>query len=455
MKARGNSELPRATRNNIYKKLPLSTSEVARKFAIYGMPFHTLGFTNSSLQPQALTGADESDNAIKRRLLPRLPFEWVNWNNRPYVSGNELLLVPRWPSSQLTRRFKTLQGAPNTWSPYEPGLSDKDQLKNGLSPLAHLENLFAEEDGTTALGVPLHLYRVLEYVHTPSLYAGTQKWINPGNFSAAAVATVTDPNDPRIARQAPFNAISEFHDPGRINLNTIFSSDVWEGIFHGSCDRDSTGTTHPGPDFDDEFVILRRGYGASTIDKTFLLDNSSPTFFANPYRGPDAGDLVPLATMRRTGIDATLLRSMEGTSGPTAAAKGQPLFSATVDEAYHNAGRNANFFFKPMTRLGSLITNRSNVYAVWVTIGFFEVEEAPSKSDFASANGGISDPQLTELYNRVYPEGYAFSREDGVDVGNTRRLRGFYIIDRTKMAGYEPGADHNVENTVRLRRRIE
>jgi hypothetical protein len=108
-----------------------------------------------------------------------------------------------------------------------------------------------------------------------------------------------------------------------------------------------------------------------------------------------------------------------------------------------------------MTRLGSLITNRSNVYAVWVTIGFFEVEEAPSNSDFASANGGISDPQLTELYNRVYPEGYAFSREDGVDVGNTRRLRGFYIIDRTKMAGYEPGADHNVENTVRLRRRIE
>jgi hypothetical protein len=109
-----------------------------------------------------------------------------------------------------------------------------------------------------------------------------------------------------------------------------------------------------------------------------------------------------------------------------------------------------------MVRLDNLVTTRSNVYAVWVTIGFFEVEEAPSYAQFRTNNGGLPDDQAAQtLYKQVYPDGYAFGREDGVDVGNTRRLRGFYMIDRTRMAGFEPGADHSVENVVRLRRRIE
>jgi hypothetical protein len=186
------------------------------------------------------------------------------------------------------------------------------------------------------------------------------------------------------------------------------------------------------------------------------FDASSPSFFTNPFRSPDAGDLVPLDVMRRAGVDCGLLRSV----GPTATTTGnKALFAAITMGAgneYRDSERNPYFQFQPMVRLDNLVTNRSNVYAVWVTIGFFEVEEAPIYNDFRTTNGNLPDNAETQaLYNRVYPDGYAFGREDGVDVGNTRRLRSFSIIDRTMMAGFEPGADHNVENVVRLRRRIE
>ena len=204
-------------------------------------------------------------------------------------------------------------------------------------------------------------------------------------------------------------------------------------------------------------MASRRGYGADNLPAA-TLNASIPSIFANPSRPADAADMVPIPEMIRSGVDCTLLRSTEGTAGPSAAPQKEPLFSAELIGAsndHRNSQRNGFFRYQPMVRLNNLVTNRSNVYAVWVTIGFFEVEEAPNLATFTLNNGLNASPETTALYNRVYPDGYSFGREDGVDVGNTRRLRGFYMIDRTMMAGYEPGADHNVENVIRLRRRIE
>jgi hypothetical protein len=157
-----------------------------------------------------------------------------------------------------------------------------------------------------------------------------------------------------------------------------------------------------------------------------------------------------------------LLRS-ENPSPPTAGgpakADGDPLFQAETNKEYNDADRSAFFRFQPITRLANLTTTRSNVYAVWVTIGFFEVESAPAWSSLTpaqqTAQFGASTGVGQAMYNRVYPSGYMLGKEDGVETGNIRRMRSFYIIDRTLPAAFEPGVDHNVENVIRLRRRIE
>ncbi|MBL9161874.1 MAG: hypothetical protein JNL18_03935 [Planctomycetaceae bacterium] len=438
-------------------------------YSLSRIPQTTLGFLNSPYMKAA------EGNAVTKRLQPEQPFPWLTWNNRPYVSGNELMLVPRHRSSQLLRYFRSAENPSGAWNQYDPADPDnpKQQLANKNfqpKPFSHLENFFSTEGAAPVAGVPLHLYRMLDLIETPSLFAGTETWLNPANFSTSGgggtATPLTGATDPRVNLLAPFNRISEFRDPGRINVNTVSERDsafptrtVWDGIFHGRTSRSggSDSKTHPGPALE-EWVASRRGYGANTAPAATLNANI-PTMFANPLRAADAGDLVPIPGMMRAGVDCTLLRSLSGTAGAAAAPSGEPLFSADMignGNDHRNSQRNGFFRYQPMVRLNNLVTNRSNVYAVWITIGFFEVEEAPAYDQFRTDNGGLPDnPEVKALYNRVYPDGYRFGREDGVDVGNTRRLRGFYMIDRTMMAGYEPGADHNVENVVRLRRRIE
>jgi hypothetical protein len=148
---------------------------------------------------------------------------------------------------------------------------------------------------------------------------------------------------------------------------------------------------------------------------------------------------------------------------------GIPLFSEQVPEPAIDGERNPGMMYQPMTRLANLVTTRSNVYAIWVTVGYFEVEKAPDWNDPITANrdalrarfGATSsdtDPQTIRgraLYDRVYPDGYMLGEELGTDTGNTKRQRAFYIIDRTEPVGFKPGEYLNVDKMIRVRRRIE
>jgi hypothetical protein len=84
----------------------------------------------------------------------------------------------------------------------------------------------------------------------------------------------------------------------------------------------------------------------------------------------------------------------------------------------------------------NLVTTRSNVYAAWVTVGFFEVENVP--------------PNPT-----VHPDGYRLGKELGTDTGEIHRHRAFYMIDRSIPVGFSPGQPLNSANCVILRRFIE
>lgn len=390
------------------------------------------------------------------QLVPKEPFPWLTWNNRPFASAGELMLVPRLAALPLLKNFSLHTSSSSRYdTPTEDKLPADEAAPNTESneeTFAHVENFFYVKTGGPN-DVPRNMHRLLDYVETPSLFVGGQKWLNPSMYGSRT-ATITAPDDPRLAFQPPFNTVSEFRQPGRVNLNTIFSGEVWKDLFHDDNVRpDADGKGHPGP----AIAAFAKSRGERKLDAAF------PTMFVNPFRAADAGELVPLPNMLRTSVDSTLQRSLDPT--PTAPGK-DPLFEATTDKLFNDSERSAYFRMAPTTRLPNLVTTRSNVYAVWVTIGFFEVEELPEiagkyqqvyDSLAGTANATLSNVKAAgnPLFAKIYPGGYALGKEDGADTGAIRRLRGFYVIDRTVPAAFEPGADHNVENVVRLRRRIE
>jgi hypothetical protein len=440
----------------------------ARDFGFSGIPFCTLGFINPSFQ----------QNGATQRLTPEEPFPWMPWGNRPFVSGNELMLVPRVRSSQLlntlTLADNSNQAAYDSPTVTDPNPQRRDYKDDVHTPFVHFENFLFDKEpsGGPEVDQPSHMYRLLEFVQTPSLFAGSSTWLNPQMMTAP----INSVDDPRYTFRPPFNNVSQHREPGRVNLNTVFSPAVYGGLFHSQDTNnpgqdvkpDGDGMVHPGPEWDD-FYVTRRGYdvgapGGAPGDMLSFDPNADPTelmptFFVNPFRASGAHNLVPLDRMvqrdgsEARGVECTLFRSDDEAADDV---DDEPLFASETNDDHNEWERNAFFRFAPMTRLDNLTSSQSNVFAVWITVGFFEVEPvAISKADFGQANGGIQEPALTQLYNRVYPDGVMLGKEDGLDEGDVRRLRGFYIIDRSRPAGFVPGQDANAETTIRLHRRIE
>ena len=249
-------------------------------------------------------------------------------------------------------------------------------------------------------------------------------YLKPGVFSNDG-----DPTDPinNVADKLnpfhpPFNKVSRYRDPGRVNLNTIYDPIVWEALMD---EYAPFGPAWGG------LVASRRGFGAAA-DGIWTRNPNVPTIFANPFRGERAGVLAPLGTLERTDVECTLLRS-DGT--PTQL----PLFNHVSDAQaqYNDTDRSPYFRYQNITRLSNLVTTHSNVYAIWITVGFFEVEPHPTGPDVA------------------HPDGYQLGRELGSDAGKVKRHRAFYMIDRTIPVAFEPGENHNVDRAVLLRRFIE
>lgn len=555
---------------------------------------------------------DETQSPFSNDYRDNVTFPWLTWNDRPYLSANELLQVPASSSGTLTRDYSLTN--PFTTDPpsrydgfavplgdsnavgsiVDQGATETNQARIGATnyPFGHLLNMFqasnspavALQVGEQAIpvGAP-HFHRILDYVHTPSRFVGTDWLMNPLTFNSAAVNTSLTPlDDPRRAWQAPFNKVAEYREPGKINLNTIVGqrdpsedadlwSDVYDGLMHRNQDGNAISYNDAGSTGDDvleaighlgpawrDVVVSRRGYAqhgyvvpAPDQQATQLLDYSPdrlnplfPSRFANPFRSSDAGDLVPLPQMVMPDVDASLLRAHHFSPGPDGewgfanvddgivngnnsalavrdnpnlnpdpnflvddareAGSNQlvnvtldtpleperarardvllmrsdealpdsvrdaaadiklpvmPLFSAGTSEASLDASRSAGLQYQPMTRLANLTSTRSGVFAVWITVGFFEVTPAPAWTVPDNAGQQLATRarfgDQRELYDRVYPEGYQLGQEIGSETGDVQRFKAFYLIDRTRPVAFKPGEDINSEQAILLRRRIE
>jgi hypothetical protein len=341
------------------------------------------------------------------------PFPWLTWNNRPYASPTELLLVPRFSSAQLLRDIEFAKPEPYIWDP--------TLVPPKLGRFPHLLPFFAADPNSKLA----QLYRLFEYVTVRPRFAGTETLLNPSttspHFGSSSVGTEM--------LHPPFNWISTYREPGRINLNTIYDSQVWDALW----------ASHPAPMSFSEFVDSRRGYGAAGSG-IFVLDQPSvpplppkpplPTFFGNVFRAPGTSLLIPPnAGFGRLEVDNTLLRTSRTTmEAPTMAELGNemPRMLNSFTESARNSERNPFFSYQGMQRLSNLVTTRSNVYALWITIGYFEVEP----------NGRLV-------------------QEVGLDTGTVTRNRAFYIIDRSIPVAFDPGQNHNVDKCVLVRRFIE
>ena len=447
---------------------------------------------------------------------PSVPFPWLTWNNRPYISKHELLLVPALGPTELLSQHAArnpFSGNADS-SPYllpGQGLGSYTALDvfTGLqygyvSPLLMSSWLNVNDDppATTPPPTPppLHqfslpnFHRLLEFVTVPSRFAGTEAYLDAKNFSAVEQSTVPPLNEPSGHRfNPPFNRISALREPGKININTVTDLKVWQAIMNNLPDGSpaawtpmpanapSGWTSADAPPSSASWLKVlasRRGYGFNLPTNWLVVDSSRPpqtasatgamplpTFFTNPFRSYGGLYLQPLPELQihnfnvgpglavphpsdpnflaappkvrfwQNEIDATLLRvDQSGFAGDFL-----PLFAqnpgAADTAAFADAFANPYFHYQNIQKLSNLVTTRSNVYAVWITVGYFEVSRVPVDTG--------------------HPDGWALGAEMGLDSGKVERHRAFYIIDRSLPVAFQRGQDNNVDNAVLLRRVIE
>ena len=94
-----------------------------------------------------------------------------------------------------------------------------------------------------------------------------------------------------------------------------------------------------------------------------------------------------------------------------------------------------------MQKVMNLTTVRTHQYAVWITIGFFEVKREGDLGNLIQGN-----PILA--FDLMGPEVGAAS-------GATTRYRGFFLVDRTKLYGFDDTTPGSFRPAVIYRQMIE
>lgn len=139
------------------------------------------------------------------------------------------------------------------------------------------------------------------------------------------------------------------------------------------------------------------------------------------YTTAEGAEFTDDVNALRKGAEANLFRTAEGSD---------KILTDGINNSEHGDGTDveasAPFRNEFRTRLGIAATTRSNVYAIWITIGYFEVDDL----------------------GRVGPE-------IGSEDGTVSRNRAFYMLDRSIPVASEPGENHNVDNAVLTRTIIE
>ena len=266
---------------------------------------------------------------------------------------------------------------------------------------------------------------LLETVTVPTLFAGVHdSWADSSDLLRNQTGI-----DSAIT---PVNQLSSYREPGRVNLNTVTNDQTWDAVVAGplrveDVNRDgvvSSAESVDGTDHDPHPVKERLDPGRSRRPNIVPPDPPYPPY-SRTARTP--ANFVAWLDERSTpatphaAAPATSTRSLLSLS---AAPGNLHLDEDDADDAddedddmWHAVDTSLNPQHKIYTasRLANTATVRSNLFAVWVTLR-------------ESISG---------------------------DADSVKYHRAFYIIDRSIPVGFQAGQDHNVKDTIRLRRIIE
>ncbi len=378
------------------------------------------------------------------------------------------MLVPTSRSSLMAREFQPLDNLAALPNEYTQDTSAQQTIGTvSLTPrypYGYLLNFFFGSKSSDPAGTAPNFAQMLEYLQVPSPFVGTETVLDPVKFAfnthiqpapngiggpvAGESSMVQGGQEPdgTAGLHPPFNTVSNYRDPGKVNINTIADPSagaVWNAI-GGNVEYVEHDSRRPGVRrCRGQPPRLRQRGGAVPLRRQASVDlfQSVPCARRRRYGAADRSE-----RQHRFAAKAGECQHLAGQPGrlPIAAMR-----AAICHEPDHAARttitrRNPYFYFETMGRVTNKITTRSNVYAVWITVGYFEV--TPWQG--TNANGPM-------VIDAGHPDGYQLGQELGSDTGDVERHRGFYIIDRSIPVGFQRGVDNNVNNAVILKRFIE
>jgi hypothetical protein len=187
---------------------------------------------------------------------------------------------------------------------------------------------------------------VFDFVHVPTRFTGSYVTLPATASNTTALAAHG------LAMQ-PYNHVSLFREPGRLNVNTAQNDEMKTAL------------------------LGKQNFGANT-----------PTW--------------------NGGVSWNWIQALNRVNATY----------ADSPQTHRNSDLDSFFRYQTAVRLSNMATPRSNVYAVWITVGYFPIGQTTEAEPL-------------------------------------KRHRGFFIYDRSIPVGYEPGRNNNVRDGILLRRIIQ
>jgi hypothetical protein len=215
-----------------------------------------------------------------------------------------------------------------------------------------------------------------------------------GTVVPPAVSNATDSGDPWINNTVPDQSGQVVPTSATYTLNNGFNSLMWSG-----------GVYFPNANDTAPLVSATGVLPPTTIQNTLPYGKVTVT----------PGNLVSY-----NGYGTVPAPPNPQLNGPYLGANSTSDGSGNTDDRQHPYWRT-----ELLQKAMNLTTVRTHQYAVWITVGFFEVKR--------QGNIGMLAQGLPQLAFDV------MGPELGALDGTRTRYRGFFLVDRLKLTGFNPG----------------